>query len=121
MPRKGHIPKRDVLADPVYKNKVVTKLINNIMLDGKKGVAQKIVYGAFDEIAEKTGKDAIEVFEEAMNKLVNWENFDIIPKTIGLDNLIECYNIGKFPGLGVIKKYSLMHHIQMMGEYLEAR
>ena len=56
MPRKGHIPKRDVLADPVYKNKVVTKLINNIMLDGKKGVAQKIVYGAFDEIAEKTGK-----------------------------------------------------------------
>ena len=60
-------------------------------------------------------------FEEAMNKLVNWENFDIIPKTIGLDNLIECYNIGKFPGLGVIKKYSLMHHIQMMGEYLEAR
>lgn len=60
-------------------------------------------------------------FEEAMNKLVNWENFDIIPKTIGLDNLIECYNIGKFPGLGVIKKYSLMHHIQMMGEYLEAK
>ena len=60
-------------------------------------------------------------FEEAMNKLVNWENFDIIPKTIGLDNLIECYTIGKFPGLGVIKKYSLMHHIQMMGEYLEAR
>lgn len=60
-------------------------------------------------------------FEEAMNKLVNWENFDIIPKTIGLDNLIECYNIGKFPGLGVIKKYSLMHHIQMMGEYIEAK
>ena len=70
MPRKGHIPKRDVLADPVYKNKVVTKLINNIMLDGKKGVAQKIVYGAFDEIAEKTGKDAIEVFEEAMNNVM---------------------------------------------------
>ena len=70
MPRKGHIPKRDVLADPVYKNKVVTKLINNIMLDGKKGVAQKIVYGAFDEIAENTGKDAIEVFEEAMNNVM---------------------------------------------------
>ena len=66
MPRKGHIPKRDVLADPVYKNKVVTKLINNIMLDGKKGVAQKIVYGAFDQVAEKTGKDALDVFEEAM-------------------------------------------------------
>ena len=66
MPRKGHIPKRDVLADPVYKNKIVTKLINNIMLDGKKGVAQKIVYGAFEEIAEKTGKNALDVFEEAL-------------------------------------------------------
>ena len=70
MPRKGHIQKRDVLADPVYKIKVVTKLVNNIMLDGKKGVAQKIVYGAFDEVAEKSGKDAIEVFEEAMNNIM---------------------------------------------------
>ena len=70
MPRKGHIQKRDVLADPVYKNKVVTKLVNNIMLDGKKGVAQKIVYGAFDEVTEKSGKDAIEVFEEAMNNIM---------------------------------------------------
>lgn len=65
-----NIQKRDVLADPVYKNKVVTKLVNNIMLDGKKGVAQKIVYGAFDEVAEKSGKDAIEVFEEAMNNIM---------------------------------------------------
>ena len=70
MPRKGHIQKRDVLADPVYKNKVVTKLINNIMLDGKKGIAQKIVYGAFEQIAEKSGKDAVEVFEEAMNNIM---------------------------------------------------
>ena len=70
MPRKGHIQKRDVLADPVYKNKVVTKLINNIMLDGKKGVAQKIVYGAFNRISEKTGKEALEVFEEAMNNIM---------------------------------------------------
>ena len=70
MPRKGHIQKRDVLADPVYNNKVVTKLINNIMLDGKKGVAQKIVYGAFEQVAEKSGKDAIEVFEEAMNNIM---------------------------------------------------
>ncbi len=67
MPRKGHIQKRDVLADPMYNSKVVTKLINNIMLDGKKGTAQKIVYGAFEQIAEKTGKDAMEVFEAAMN------------------------------------------------------
>ena len=59
MPRKGHTQKRDVLADPMYNNKVVTKLINNIMLDGKKGVAQKIVYGAFARVEEKAGKPAI--------------------------------------------------------------
>ena len=70
VPRKGHIAKRDVLADPIYNNKVVTKLINNIMLDGKKGVAQKIVYGAFERIAEESGKDALEVFEEAMNNVM---------------------------------------------------
>jgi len=70
VPRKGHVQKRDVLADPIYDSKVVTKLINNIMLDGKKGVAQKIVYGAFDTVAEKTGKDALEVFEEAMNNIM---------------------------------------------------
>ena len=70
MPRKGHIVKRDVLADPIYNNKVVTRLINNIMLDGKKGVAQKIVYGAFDRIKEQTGKDPIEVFEAAMNNVM---------------------------------------------------
>ena len=70
MPRKGHIQKRDVLADPIYNSKIVTKLINNIMLDGKKGVAQKIVYGAFDRVAAKTGKEALEVFEEAMNNVM---------------------------------------------------
>ena len=70
MPRKGHTQKRDVLADPMYNNKVVTKLINYIMLDGKRGIAQKIVYGAFEEVAAKTGKDAVEVFEEAMNNIM---------------------------------------------------
>ncbi|MCR5687406.1 MAG: 30S ribosomal protein S7 [Lachnospiraceae bacterium] len=70
MPRKGHIQKRDVLADPIYNSKVVTKLINNIMLDGKKGVAQKIVYGAFESVEEKVGKPALEVFEEAMNNIM---------------------------------------------------
>ena len=70
VPRKGHTQKRDVLADPMYNNKVVTKLINNIMLDGKKGVAQKIVYGAFARIEEKAGKPALEVFEEAMNNIM---------------------------------------------------
>jgi small subunit ribosomal protein S7 len=70
VPRKGHVPKRDVLADPLYNNKVVTKLINNIMLDGRKGASQKIVYGAFVKIADKSGKDAVEVFEEAMNNIM---------------------------------------------------
>ena len=70
MPRKGHAQKREVLADPMYNSIVVTKLINNIMLDGKKGVAQKIVYGAFEKIAYQTVKDAIEVFEEAMNNVM---------------------------------------------------
>ena len=70
MPRKGHTTKREVLADPMYDNKVVTKLINNIMLDGKKGVAQKIVYGAFERVAEKTERPALEVFEEAMNNIM---------------------------------------------------
>ena len=70
MPRKGHIAKRDVLPDPVYGSKVVTKFINNIMEDGKKGVAQKICYDAFEIIQEKTGKEPVEVFEEAMNNVM---------------------------------------------------
>ena len=69
MPRKGYIAKREVLPDPLYNSQVVTKLINNIMLDGKKGVAQGIVYGAFEIIAEKTGKDALEVFAAALENI----------------------------------------------------
>ena len=70
MPRKGHIAKRDVLPDPMYNSKVVTKLINNIMEDGKRGVAQNICYDAFEIINQKTGKDALEVFEAAMNNIM---------------------------------------------------
>lgn len=70
MPRRGNIAKRDVLQDPVYGSKLVTRLINNIMIDGKKGVAQKIVYDAFDIVAEKTGKDALEMFEQAMENVM---------------------------------------------------
>ncbi len=70
MPRKGHTQKREVLADPIYNNTVVTKLINNIMLDGKKGIAQKIVYHAFERVAEKTDRPAVEVFEDAMNNIM---------------------------------------------------
>ena len=70
MPRKGHVQKREVLEDPLYNNKVVNKLINTVMLDGKKSVAQKIVYGAFTKVENKAGKPAIEVFETAMNNIM---------------------------------------------------
>lgn len=70
MPRKGYVAKRDVMPDPIYKDKVITKLINQIMLDGKKGKAQKIVYGAFDYIANETGEDALEVFYRALNNIM---------------------------------------------------
>jgi len=70
VPRKGHVPKRSVLPDPLYGSKIVTKLINGVMLDGKKGVAQKIVYGAFEKAAEKRGEPAIEVFELALNNIM---------------------------------------------------
>ncbi|MDO5695575.1 MAG: 30S ribosomal protein S7 [Eubacteriales bacterium] len=70
MPRKGSTQKREVLPDPLYNSKVVTKLINNIMLDGKKGVAQKIVYGAFESIEEKAGKAPLDVFQDAMSNIM---------------------------------------------------
>ncbi|MGO4988475.1 MAG: 30S ribosomal protein S7 [Gallicola sp.] len=70
MPRKGHIPKREVMPDPLYNDKVVTKLINNIMLDGKKGTAQTIVYKAFDIVKNETGEDALEVFYKALNNIM---------------------------------------------------
>ena len=70
MPRKGHTQKREILADPLYNNKVVTKLINSVMLDGKKSIAQKTVYGAFERVAAKTDKPALDVFEEAMNNVM---------------------------------------------------
>ena len=69
MPRRGSIAKRDVLPDPLYNSKLVTRLINNVMVDGKKGVSQKIVYGAFEIIQEKTGKDPLETFEQAMENI----------------------------------------------------
>ena len=70
MPRKGKVPKREILPDPVYGNKVVTKLINKVMLDGKKGTSQRIVYGAFELIKERTDKDPVEVFEQAMANIM---------------------------------------------------
>ena len=70
MPRRGNVPKREILPDPMYNSVLVTKLVNSIMLDGKKGVAQKVVYGAFDIIKEKTDKEALEVFTQAMENIM---------------------------------------------------
>ena len=71
MPRRGNVPKREILPDPIYNSVLVTKLVNSIMLDGKKGVAQKVVYGAFDIIQEKTEKDALEVFRDALENIMH--------------------------------------------------
>ena len=70
MPRRGNVPKREILPDPVYNSVLVTKLVNSVMLDGKKGVAQKVVYGAFDIIQEKTGKNGLEVFQQALDNIM---------------------------------------------------
>ncbi len=70
MPRRGNVPKREILPDPVYNSVLVTKLVNSIMLDGKKGVAQKVVYGAFDIVKDKTGKEPLEVFQAALENIM---------------------------------------------------
>jgi small subunit ribosomal protein S7 len=84
MPRKGHIAKRDVLPDPIYNSKLVTKLINNIMLDGKKGTAQSILYNAFKRVEEMTNQPPIEVFEEALNNIM--PTFEVRSRRIGGQN-----------------------------------
>jgi len=81
MPRKGPVPKREILPDPLYGNLLVAKLINKVMLDGKKSLAQKICYGAFDIIREKTGKDPIEVFETALNNVM--PVLEVRPRRVG--------------------------------------
>jgi len=84
VPRRGNVPKRDVLTDPLYNSKLVTRLINNIMYDGKKGVAQKIVYDAFAIVEEKAGKPALEVFEQAMENIM--PNLEVKARRVGGSN-----------------------------------
>ena len=81
MPRRGNIAKRDVLQDPIYNSKLVTRLINNVMIDGKKGVAQKIVYGAFEIVESKSGKPALEPFEQAMENVM--PNLEVKARRVG--------------------------------------
>ena len=84
MPRRGNVPKREILPDPIYNSVLVTKLVNSIMLDGKKGVAQKVVYGAFDIIQEKTEKDALEVFRDALENIMPTLECKTRRQTLGL-------------------------------------
>mgnify|MGYP002796820589 FL=1 len=81
VPRRGAVPKRDVLQDPLYNSKLVTRLINNIMVDGKRGVAQRIVYKAFDIVRTKTGREPLEVFEEAMENIM--PNLEVKARRVG--------------------------------------
>ena len=81
MPRRGNVPKREILPDPMYGSVLVTRLVNNVMLDGKKGVAQKVVYGAFEQIKEKTGKDPVEVFTQAMDNIM--PNLEVKARRVG--------------------------------------
>ena len=81
MPRRGNVPKREVLPDPVYGSILVTKLVNSVMLDGKKGVAQKVVYAAFEQVKEKTEKDPVEVFTQAMENIM--PNLEVKARRVG--------------------------------------
>ena len=120
MPRKGHIAKRDVLPDPIYDSKLVTKAINQIMLDGKKGTAQSILYGAFTRVQEATGRDAIEVFNEAINNImpvletrarrIGGQNYQV-PVEVRSDRRQTL-------GLRWLIKYSRLRHEKTMEERL---
>ena len=81
MPRRGNVPKRDILPDPIYGSVLVTKLVNSIMLDGKKGVAQKVVYSAFDMIKDKTGNEPLDVFNQAMENIM--PAVEVKPRRVG--------------------------------------
>ena len=96
MPRRGNVPKRDVLPDPLYNSKLVTKLVNSIMLDGKKGVSQKVVYGAFDIVREKTGREPLEVFTARSEKTMR--------ERLAGEIMDACNNLG-----GAVKKREDTH------------
>ena len=120
MPRRGNVAKRDVLPDPMYNSKLVTRLINNIMYDGKKGVAQKIVYEAFEIVEEKTGKNALEVFEQAMENVM--PSLEVKARRVGGANYqvpIEVRPGGRQPlGLRWMASYSRLRSEKTMKERL---
>ena len=120
MPRKGHVTKRDVLPDPIYHSKLVTRVINTIMLDGKKGTAQGILYGAFDRIKEATGREPIDVFNEAMNNIQ--PTLEVRSRRIGGQNYqvpVEVRPERKQTlGLRWLINYSRLRHEKTMEEKL---
>jgi len=120
MPRKGHIAKRDVLPDPMYNSKLVTKLINNIMLDGKKGTAQSILYGAFTKIESMTNQPPIEVFEEALKNIM--PTFEVRSRRIGGQNYqvpVEVREERKYTlGLRWLTLYARLRNEKTMEERL---
>lgn len=120
MPRKGSVPKRDVLPDPIYNSKLVTRLINNIMLDGKKGVAQRILYGAFKRIEDKTKKNPLEVFEAALENIM--PILEVRSRRIGGANYqvpVEVRPERKITlGLRWLTQYARLRHEKTMEERL---
>jgi small subunit ribosomal protein S7 len=120
MPRKGHIAKRDVLPDPMYNSKLVTKLINSIMLDGKKGTAQKILYAAFDRVGELTEQPPKEVFEEALKNIM--PTFEVKSRRIGGQNYqvpVEVRDERKYTlGLRWLTQYARLRNERTMEERL---
>jgi len=120
MPRKGHVAKREVLPDPMYNSKLVTKLINNIMLDGKKGTAQKILYGAFKKVEDITNLPPLEVFEDALNNVM--PTFEVKGRRIGGQNYqvpIEVRDERRFTlGLRWMTQYARLRNEKTMEERL---
>ena len=120
MPRKGHIAKRDVLPDPIYNSKLVTKLINNIMLDGKKGTAQKILYGAFVRVEKMTDQSPVEVFDEALGNIM--PTFEVRSRRIGGQNYqvpVEVRDERRYTlGLRWLTLYSRLRNEKTMEERL---
>ena len=120
MPRKGYIAKRDVLPDPIYNSKLVTRLINKIMLDGKRGVAQEILYNAFDIIEEKTGRQPMEVFEQALENVMPM--LELKARRVGGSNLQVPVEVSKERrltlGLRWLVNYSRLRNEKVMEERL---
>ena len=120
MPRKGHVPVRQVLPDPIYNSKLVTRLINSIMLDGKKGVAQQIIYGAFERVANTTGRDAIEVYEQALENIM--PQVEVRSRRVGGANYqvpVEVRQARRYTlGLRWLTNYARLRHEKTMEERL---